>query len=41
MKLESNVFDVWVFRRASAKVEYLLLHTSRYKADRYFGGGRF
>jgi len=22
-------------------VEYLLLHTSQYKADRYFGGGRF
>jgi NADH pyrophosphatase NudC (nudix superfamily) len=41
MKLESNVFDVWVFRRASTKVEYLLLHTSQYKADRYFGGGRF
>ena len=41
MKLESNVFDVWVFRRTPAKVEYLLLHTSQYKADRYFNGGRF
>ena len=39
-KLESNVFDVWVFRGAPAKVKYLLLHTSRDKADRYFGGGR-
>jgi len=41
MKLESNVFDVWVFRRTPAKVEYLLLHTSVNKADRYFNGGRF
>ena len=41
MRLESNVFDVWVFRRNPAKVEYLLLHTSQYKADRYFNGGRF
>ena len=41
MKLESGVFDVWVFRRTPAKVEYLLLHTSQYKADRYFTGGRF
>lgn len=41
MKLESNVFDVWVFRRAPSKVEYLLLHTSQLKADRYFNGGRF
>mgnify|MGYP003693583797 CR=1 FL=1 len=35
------IFDVWVFRRTPAKVEYLLLHTSQYKADRYFNGGRF
>jgi hypothetical protein len=41
MKLESNVFDVWVFRRTTSDVEYLLLHTSQYKADRYFNGGRF
>lgn len=41
MKLEVNVFDVWVFRRSSAGVEYLLLHTSQQKADRYFNGGRF
>jgi NADH pyrophosphatase NudC (nudix superfamily) len=41
MELESNVFDVWVFRRTPTKVEYLLLHTSQYKADRYFNGGRF
>jgi isopentenyldiphosphate isomerase len=41
MNLEPNVFDVWVFRRTGASVEYLLLHTSRDKADRYFNGGRF
>lgn len=42
MKLESAVFDLWVFRRApGAEVEYLLLHASQLKADRYFNGGRF
>jgi NADH pyrophosphatase NudC (nudix superfamily) len=41
MQLESNVFDVWTFRRTARQVEYLLLHTSQYKADRYFNGGRF
>jgi hypothetical protein len=41
MKLESNDFDVWVFCRTKAKVEYVLLQTSQYKADRYFNGGRF
>jgi len=41
MKLESNVFDVWVFRRAPTQVEYLLLRTSQFKADRFFNGGRF
>jgi 8-oxo-dGTP pyrophosphatase MutT (NUDIX family) len=41
MDLEPNVFDVWVFRRTGAAVEYLLLHTSQDKADRYFNGGRF
>ena len=41
MELETNVFDVWVFRRNGTCVEYLLLHTSQAKADRYFNGGRF
>lgn len=41
MELEPNVFDVWVFRRTGAAIEYLLLHTSQDKADRYFNGGRF
>lgn len=41
MKLEVNVFDVWAFRRTASDPEYLLLHTSQHKADRYFNGGRF
>lgn len=41
MKLEPNVFDIWVFRRTGADVRYLLLHTSRVKAERHFNGGRF
>jgi isopentenyldiphosphate isomerase len=41
MQLEANVFDVWTYRRAGAKTEYLLLHTSQLKADRFFNGGRF
>ena len=41
MELAANVFDVWVFRRTDRGVEYLVLHTSQQKADRYFNGGRF
>lgn len=41
MNFDPNVFDIWVFRRADADVQYLLLHTSQLKADRYFNGGRF
>jgi hypothetical protein len=41
LKLDPNVFDIWVFRRAGAEVQYLLLYTSQLKADRYFNGGRF
>jgi hypothetical protein len=41
MHLNPSVFDVWVFRRTARGVEYLLLHTSQQKADRYFNGGRF
>jgi hypothetical protein len=41
MDLQANVFDVWVFRNSPAGVEYLLLKTSQFKADRYFNGGRF
>ena len=41
MHLNPAVFDVWVFRRGSTEVEYLLLRTSQLKADRYFNGGCF
>ena len=41
MQLKANVFDVWTYRRSGAGIEYLLLHTSQVKADRYFNGGRF
>jgi hypothetical protein len=41
MQLEANVFDVWTYRRSGARIEYLLLHTSQVKADRFFNGGRF
>lgn len=41
MNLNPAVFDVWVFRRASSGVEYLLLRASQLKADRYFNGGVF
>jgi hypothetical protein len=41
MRLDANVFDVWTYRKSGAATEYLLLHTSRVKADRYFNGGRF
>jgi hypothetical protein len=41
MRLAANIFDVWVFRRRGADVEFLLLHTSVEKATRYFNGGRF
>lgn len=41
MQLQANVFDVWTYRRSGAATEYLLLHTSQAKADRFFNGGRF
>ena len=41
MQLNPTVYDIWVFRRAAAGIEFLLLHASQEKADRYFGGGRF
>jgi hypothetical protein len=41
MRLASNVFDVWAFRRGSAGAQFLLLYTAAEKADRYFNGGRF
>lgn len=41
MRLNPAVYDIWVFRRAVAATEFLVLHTSQEKADRYFNGGRF
>lgn len=41
MELDASVFDVWTFRRTGNDIEYLLLHTSQAKADRWFNGGRF
>ncbi len=41
MQLNHAVYDVWVFRRGDREVEFLVLHTSQQKADRYFNGGRF
>ena len=41
MQLNPNVFDVWTYRKSGAATEYLLLHSSQAKADRYFNGGRF
>jgi hypothetical protein len=41
MNLNHAIFDLWVFRRGPAEPEYLLLHTSELKAERYFNGGRF
>ena len=41
LDFRTGFFDLWVFRRAGNGVEYLLLHVSQEKADRFFGGGRF
>ena len=41
LDFSSDFFDLWVFRRTGNGVEYLLLHASQEKADRFFGGGRF
>ena len=35
------VFDVWVYRRDSDAVRYLILRTSVEKAEKWFNGGRF
>jgi hypothetical protein len=37
----TDAFDIWVYRRIAGKVEYLLLHTSVDKAEKWFNGGRF
>jgi predicted NUDIX family NTP pyrophosphohydrolase len=37
----TDAFDIWVYRRIAGEVEYLLLHTSIGKAEKWFNGGRF
>lgn len=41
MEFRADGFDVWVFRRNAGAVQYLLLRSSKEKADRWFGGGQF
>jgi hypothetical protein len=41
VQLNPAVYDLWVFRRRSPGVEFLVLRTSQAKADRHFNGGRF
>lgn len=41
MKPATGVFDAWLIRRDIDAIRFLLLYTSRTKADRYFNGGRF
>lgn len=41
MKLNTNVFDLWVFHKQEEAPNYLLLHTSNEKADKWFAGNRF
>ncbi len=41
MKLRTNAFDLWVFRRDPDQPRYLMFHTSQEKADKWFSGGRF
>ena len=41
MQFNPAVYDLWIFRRRSQGVEFLVLRTSQAKADRHFSGGRF
>ena len=41
MRLASNVFDVWTFRRTDRGARFLLLYTAEEKARRHFNDGRF
>jgi len=41
MELRTNVVDVWTFHKADGEPRYLLLHTSKAKADKWFNGARF
>ena len=41
MPLETNVFDVWVFRRSPQRTEFPQLRTAQLEARSYLDGGRF
>lgn len=41
MLFKATVYDIWVFRRTPSGIEFLVLHASVEKAQRYFNGGRF
>ena len=41
LDFRTDFFDLWVYRRTDDGAEYLLLHASQEKANRFFGGGRF
>lgn len=39
--LRTNELDIWVFRKDKGRVQYLLLRTSKKKADKWFNGKQF
>jgi len=41
MQLAANIIDIWTFQKRPTGTNYLLLHTSPEKAEKYFNGGRF
>ena len=41
MNLRPNAFDVWVYHRTKRGDRYLVLRTSKQKADKWFHGGCF
>lgn len=41
LDFRTDFFDLWVYKRTDDDAQYLLLHASQEKADRFFGGGRF
>ena len=41
MRLVANIIDIWVFQKRQSGTNFLLLHTSIEKAQKYFNGGHF
>lgn len=41
MELRTNNIDIWVFHKREDEPRYLLFHTSKEKADRWFFGTQF